>query len=194
MHFLQKKKLTKIGQIWLRQLLKENTAAYRGSPPCTQSQYIPTERRVQQFSDQYWATDFPRHDFPLNILAIIITTIKTITTTNIIIIIIIIISVIITSILFYLSSWPLGASFTFLPRSLPTPSNLSASAFHSLTISAKHRGANNMDNILYGLLAAALRGQILCCGSWSQRGEVGSLLWSVCNSFFAKKNLQILPH
>ena len=25
------------------QLLKENTAAYRGSPPCTQSQLIPTE-------------------------------------------------------------------------------------------------------------------------------------------------------
>ena len=93
----------------------------------------------------------------------------------------------ITSILFYLPSWPLGASFTFSPRSLPTPSNMSASAFHSLTISAKHRVANNMDNILYGLLAVALRGQILCCGSWSQRGEVGSLLWSV-TPFLQKKS------
>ena len=31
-----------------RHLHKENTAAYRGPPPCTQSQLIPTEIRVQQ--------------------------------------------------------------------------------------------------------------------------------------------------
>ena len=47
-HALFAKKITKIGQIWPWQLLKENTATYMGSPPCTHSQLIPTERRVQQ--------------------------------------------------------------------------------------------------------------------------------------------------
>ena len=46
---LAKKKMTKIGQTWLWQLLKENTAKYWGSPPCTQSQLIPTKSWVQQY-------------------------------------------------------------------------------------------------------------------------------------------------
>ena len=44
-----KKRMTKIGQTWLWQLLKENTAKYWGSPPCTQSQLIPTKSWVQQY-------------------------------------------------------------------------------------------------------------------------------------------------
>ena len=50
-HVLVAKKLTKIGKLWTRQLLKQNTSAYRGpySPPVPSLRIIPTrERQVQQ--------------------------------------------------------------------------------------------------------------------------------------------------
>ena len=39
------KESTKIGQIWLWQLLNENTATYRGSPSCTQFQHHSNRER-----------------------------------------------------------------------------------------------------------------------------------------------------
>ena len=194
MHFLQKKKLTKIGQIWLRQLLKENTAAYRGSPPCTQSQYIPTERRVQQFTDQYRATDFPRHDFPLNILAIIITTIKTITTTNIIIIIIIIISVIIISSLqFFFTSPPdHSAPHSLFHLALCQPLQICPLQLFTLSLSRPSTESPKIWTIFFMDSCCCFKGSNTML--WVLITKRGGGRPLVCNSFFEEKNLQILPH
>ena len=125
------------------QLLKENTAAYKGSPPCSQSQLIPS-------------------------LAIIITTIITIISpppTS-------------SSSLSSSASLSLHHFNPFLPPLLTTRrlihffTALSANPFKSVRFSfslshylGQAQGRQYYDNILYGLFAAAGRGQILCSGS-----------------------------
>ena len=159
------------------QLLKENTAAYKGSPPCSQSQLIPS-------------------------LAIIITTIITIISpppTS-------------SSSLSSSASLSLHHFNPFLPPLLTTRrlihffTALSANPFKSVRFSfslshylGQAQGRQYYDNILYGLFAAAGRGQILCM-LWvltTKRGVPwggGGVPPLVCNSLFAKKNLQIMPH
>ena len=59
MSFLQKK-MEKFRQIWPQQPLKHFTAAYRGSPPCTQSQH-PINRETgysNVLATEYQYTEF----------------------------------------------------------------------------------------------------------------------------------------
>ena len=178
--------------MWPWQLLKENTAAYRGSPPCTQSQYIPTERRVQQCTNQYRATSWLstqhlshhyHHHHNHHI-----------TTTNIIIIIIII-SVIITSSLqsFFTSPPDHSAPHSLFHRALCQPLQICPLQLFTRSLSWP---STELPIIWQHSLWT-----LCCCWKGSN-----TMLWVlitmrgvgvpplVCNFFFAiKKDLQILP-
>ena len=74
-HVLFAKKLNKIRQIWPRGSLKHFTAAYRGFPPCTQSQppanretgysnVLPSPPPLAQLMVIYNASPFPTPHYP----------------------------------------------------------------------------------------------------------------------------------